>query len=48
MRTAAMAVTLQPGITLNTSPLGFAPTKFVQPVRFDGKTWVPFGDVMGS
>jgi len=39
--------TLLPGITLNTSPSDFAPTKSLQPVRFDGKTWVPFGDVMG-
>ena len=39
--------TLLPGITLNTSPTDFAPTKSLQPVRFDGKTWVPFGDVLG-
>ena len=39
--------TLLPGITLNTSPTDFAPTKSMQPVRFDGKTWVPFGDVLG-
>ena len=36
-----------PGITLNTSPTDFAPTKSMQPVRFDGKTWVHFGDVLG-
>jgi branched-chain amino acid transport system substrate-binding protein len=36
-----------PGITLNTSPTDFAPTKSMQPVRFDGKTWVRFGDVLG-
>ena len=36
-----------PGITLNTSPTDFAPTKSMQPVRFDGKTWVPFGDPLG-
>jgi branched-chain amino acid transport system substrate-binding protein len=35
------------GITLNTSPTDFAPTKSTQPVRFDGKTWVRFGDVLG-
>ena len=39
--------TLLPGITLNTSPTDFAPTKAMQPVRFDGKTWVPLGDVLG-
>ena len=26
------------GITLNTGPTDFAPTKSMQPVRFDGKT----------
>ena len=36
-----------PGITLNTSPTDFAPTKSMQPVRFDGKSWVHFGDVLG-
>ena len=36
-----------PGITLNTSPTDFAPTKSTQPVRFDGKTWVRFGEVLG-
>jgi len=35
------------GITLNTSPTDFAPTKSTQPVRFDGTTWVRFGDVLG-
>jgi branched-chain amino acid transport system substrate-binding protein len=36
-----------PGIILNTSPTDFAPTKSTQPVRFDGKAWVRFGDVLG-
>ena len=36
-----------PGIKVNTSPTDFAPTKSMQPVRFDGKTWVAFGDVLG-
>jgi branched-chain amino acid transport system substrate-binding protein len=36
-----------PGILVNTSPTDFAPTKSMQPVRFDGKTWVSFGDVLG-
>ena len=39
--------TQMPGIALNTSPSDFAPTKSMQPVRFNGKTWVPFGDVLG-
>ena len=37
-----------PGIAVNTGPTDFAPTKSMQPVRFDGKTWVPFGDVLGQ
>ena len=37
-----------PGIKINTSPTDFAPTKSMQLVRFDGKTWVPFGDVLGQ
>jgi ABC-type branched-subunit amino acid transport system substrate-binding protein len=36
-----------PGIALNTSPTDFAPTKSMQLVRFDGRSWVPIGDVMG-
>jgi branched-chain amino acid transport system substrate-binding protein len=36
-----------PGILVNTSPTDFAPTKSMQPVRFDGKAWVSFGDVLG-
>jgi branched-chain amino acid transport system substrate-binding protein len=35
-----------PGILVNTSPTDFAPTKSMQPVRFDGKTWVKLGDVL--
>jgi len=35
-----------PGIRLNTSPNNFAPNKAIQLMRFDGKTWVFFGDVM--
>ena len=36
-----------PGIRINTSATDFAPIEQVQLVRFDGKTWVPFGDVLG-
>jgi branched-chain amino acid transport system substrate-binding protein len=36
-----------PGITINTSPTDFAPIKSMQPVRFDGKTGVHFGDIIG-
>ena len=37
---------LLPGITINTSPTDFAPIQAVQLARFDGKTWVLFGDVI--
>ena len=51
MRQAAnlknFAMPTAPGITVNTSPTDFAPIKSMQPVRFDGKTWVPFGEVLG-
>jgi len=33
-----------PGITITTSASDFAPIKAIQLARFDGKTWVPFGD----
>jgi branched-chain amino acid transport system substrate-binding protein len=35
-----------PGITINTSPTDYAPITAMQLARFDGKTWVPFGDVL--
>ena len=37
-----------PGIRINTSPTDFAPISAVQLVKFDGKTWVQFGDVIGK
>jgi hypothetical protein len=37
-----------PGIVINTSPTDYAPIKAMQLVRFDGQTWVRFGDVMGG
>jgi branched-chain amino acid transport system substrate-binding protein len=37
-----------PGITINTSPSDFAPIKALQLARFDGKTWVPFGEVISK
>jgi branched-chain amino acid transport system substrate-binding protein len=37
-----------PGIAINTSPSDFAPIKAVQLARFDGKTWVPFGEAIGN
>jgi branched-chain amino acid transport system substrate-binding protein len=37
-----------PGITINTSASDFAPFKAVQLARFDGKTWVPFGEAISK
>ncbi len=37
-----------PGILINTGPADFAPIEAVQLARFDGKTWVPFGDTLGQ
>ena len=35
-----------PAIRINTSPADFYPIKQVQLMRFDGKTWVRFGELM--
>ena len=37
---------LQPGVVLSTSPTDYVPVKQMRLVRFDGKTWVPFGDAI--
>jgi branched-chain amino acid transport system substrate-binding protein len=37
---------LLPGIRINTSATDFYPIEQVQLIRFDGKTWVRFGDVI--
>jgi len=37
---------LLPGITINTSPTNFRPIKAMQLMRWDGKTWAPFGGVI--
>ena len=37
-----------PGIKVNTSPSDFAPFQQEQMIRFDGKAWVRFGDIMSS
>ena len=39
---------LLPGIRINTSPTDFYPIKQVQLMRFDGKRWVHFGEVLGK
>lgn len=38
---------LLPGIKVNTSPTDFAPIESLQMIRFDGKEWVRFGEVIG-
>jgi branched-chain amino acid transport system substrate-binding protein len=37
-----------PGIAIDTSPTDFAPIEQMQLMKFDGKTWVLFGDVMSA
>ena len=39
---------LLPGIKINTSPTDFAPIQAEQLIRFDGKQWVRFGEVIGK
>jgi ABC-type branched-subunit amino acid transport system substrate-binding protein len=39
---------LVPGIKINTSPDDYFPIKAQRLQRFDGKQWVPFGEVVGS
>ena len=38
---------LLPGVVINTGATDFSPIKSMQLVRFDGKKYVPFGDVIG-
>jgi branched-chain amino acid transport system substrate-binding protein len=35
-----------PGIKINTSPTNFHPIKAMQLIRWDGKTWIPFGGII--
>jgi branched-chain amino acid transport system substrate-binding protein len=35
-----------PGIKINTSPTNFHPIKAMQLMKWDGKTWVTFGDII--
>src|SRR5215475_1187302 len=39
---------LLPGITINTSPIDFAPIKQMQLTRFNGDVWELFGPVLSS
>jgi hypothetical protein len=38
---------LPPGITIDTSPIDYAPFKRVQFRRFNGKNSEPFGPILG-
>ena len=40
--------TLLPGIKVNTSPTNYHPITQLQLAKWDGKTWVRFGDVMSG
>ena len=40
--------TMLPGIKINTGPKDFAPIESVQLTRFDGKSWVRFGNVISA
>ena len=37
---------LLPGIKVNTSPTNYYPVQQMQLMRFDGKQWVRFGDLV--
>ena len=39
---------LLPGITINTSPTDFRALKQMRLVRFDGRTWQTFSDLIGD
>jgi len=39
---------LAPGIKITTSPIDFYPIKQMRLQKFDGKSWVPFGEAIGS
>ncbi len=39
---------IQPGIAMKTTPEDYVPVKEMRLVRFDGKTWVPFGNAING
>jgi branched-chain amino acid transport system substrate-binding protein len=39
---------LLPGIEINTSPTNYHPIRQLQLLRFDGKSWLRFGEVIGG
>jgi len=47
LRNFAPAMML-PGVTVNTGPDDYAPFEALQLTRFDGKSWVRFGEVIGE
>ena len=38
---------LLPGVKINTSPTDYLPIEQMQLQRFDGQSWVGFGDLLG-
>ena len=39
---------LRPGIRITTSPTDYRPIKQLYLIKFDGKDWVPIGNVIGD
>jgi branched-chain amino acid transport system substrate-binding protein len=39
---------LLPGIAVHTDPQNLTPIRQIQMARFDGKSWVLFGEVLGE
>ena len=39
---------LAPGIRIKTSPTDYRPIKALYLIKFDGKDWVPLGEVIGG
>ena len=39
---------LLPGIKVNTSPTDFYPIQSVRMSRFEGETWILFGDILSN
>ena len=39
---------LQPGIRIKTSPDNYYPIRQLRLVRFDGRAWIPHGEVIGE
>ncbi len=39
---------LLPGIAINSSPTNYHPVRQMQLARFDGKSWVLFGDIIAA